>query len=121
MSNVIHSDDHIEVIVLDEPGAGGACHKYTVVKKEIDPEKGGQLELGYVNFQKGGIVLHGVNGLTNEALLAIVIHRLECFQAGEFSCRENAIAKTHIETGLLWLLKRTSDRKERGVEGKEVK
>ena len=28
---------------------------------------------------------------------------------------------THIETGLLWLLKRTSDRKERGVEGKEVK
>ena len=91
--NVIHSDDHIEVVVLDEPGAGGACHKYSIVKKEIDPEKGGQKELGYINFQKGGIVLHGVNGLTNEALLAIVIHR--------FSCRENAIAKTHIETGLL--------------------
>jgi hypothetical protein len=28
---------------------------------------------------------------------------------------------THLETGLLWLEKRTADRKARGVEGKALK
>lgn len=80
-----------------------------------------------LNFQNGPVTkglegrLEGVNGITNEVLLAIVEYRLQGFQSGEFSCRENAIALTHIQDALMWLQKRTRDRLERGVEGQQVK
>lgn len=74
-----------------------------------------------LRFQDGPILEVGINGVTNEALLAIVIDRLRDFQAGDFSCRENALALTHIETGLLWLHKRTADRIGRNVEGRMEK
>ncbi len=51
-----------------------------------------------------------------EEVLAVLIDRI--FLQGDFPCRENAIATTHLETALLWLEKRTADRKARGVEGK---
>lgn len=109
---LIYEDDYIAVYVTDEKGAGGAYHRYDVVNKETDHI------VDSVKFQEGPIKEYGVNGNTQEALLAIVAHRLECFNSGPFPCRENAIAKTHIETGHLWLDKRTRDRKKRGVEGK---
>lgn len=65
--------------------------------------------------------LHTVrDGTTNEELLRVLIDRMHSLQA-KFPCRENAIATTHFETGLLWLEKRTADRKARGVEGKHIK
>lgn len=70
-----------------------------------------------VAFQNGPIKEEGYNGLTQEALFAIIIDRLEGFQSGKFSCRENAVALTHTETALLWLTKRTLDRLARSVEG----
>jgi hypothetical protein len=54
-------------------------------------------------------------------LLAIVIDRLRGFQSGDFKCRENTVALTHIETALMWLQKRTRDRSARGVEGSYTK
>jgi hypothetical protein len=57
------------------------------------------------------------DGTTNEEVLRVLIDRLSSMNA-KFPCRENAIATTHIETALLWLEKRTADRKARGVEGK---
>lgn len=60
------------------------------------------------------------DGTTNEELLRVLIDRMNSMQA-KFPCRENAIATTHFETGLLWLEKRTADRKARGVEGKHLK
>ena len=117
---LIHQDDYIEVHVLDEKGGGCAHHKYAIVRKEIDSEKGGQLELGSIDFQNGGIAENGVNGITNEALLAIVIHRLKCFQSGRFPCDENANALEDIECALHHLESRTQQRKARGVEGKET-
>ena len=60
------------------------------------------------------------DGTTNEELLKVLIDRMNSMQA-KFPCRENAIATTHFETGLLWLEKRTADRKARGVEGKHIK
>lgn len=50
-------------------------------------------------------------------MLEIVRDRLRCFQQGEFSTRENAIALTHIEEALLWMNKRVEDRIERNVLG----
>ncbi len=70
-----------------------------------------------VAFQNGPIAEHGINGVTQEVLLAIVLDRLRSFQSGPFSSRENALAITKIEEGLHWLQQRTLDRMRRGVEG----
>ena len=60
------------------------------------------------------------NGTTNEEVLRVLIDRLSYLQS-KFPCRENAIVITNLETALLWLEKRTADRKARGVEGKRLK
>ena len=46
----------------------------------------------HVLFQNGPVAINGVNGLTNELLLALVAHRLACFQSGTFACIENETA-----------------------------
>ncbi len=103
------ANDLLEITVLDEPGAGGANHEYMV-----EAPKGLTCR---ISFQNGPIAEAGVNGVTQEALLAIVIDRLRSFQAGTFACRENALALTKIEEAQHWLLHRTRKRMERGVEG----
>jgi hypothetical protein len=60
------------------------------------------------------------DGITNEQLLTVLIDRMNHMQS-KFPCRENSIATTHLETALLWLEKRTADRKKRNVEGKHLK
>lgn len=70
-----------------------------------------------VEFQFGPVKEVGVNGLTNEALLAILAHRIGVLNE-KFPCRENSMAITKIEEAKLWLDKRTNDRLTRGVEGK---
>ena len=101
---------------MDEPGAGGANHKYTTFGK---PQTEGHpdLVLGEVSFQNGPIKEAGVNGVMNEDLIAIVIDRMQGFQSGQYKCRENAVALTKLEEALMWLRKRTQDREDRGVEG----
>lgn len=98
-----------KIIATDEPGAGGAHHRYEI---QI-----GEAGFTGISFQKGPLTDVQAAGVHNEDLLAIVIDRLQGFQGGPFVCRENAIALTHLETALLWLNKRTQDRKDRGVEG----
>jgi hypothetical protein len=82
-----------------------------------DDEKARFYVVTRIAFQNGPIKEFGSNGLTQEALFAIIIDRLEGFQTGKFSCRENAVALTHTDTALLWLKKRTFDRLARSVEG----
>ncbi len=73
------------------------------------------------DLEKGNGVLFTVyDGTTNEEVLRMLIDRMNVMQS-KFPCRENAIVITHLETGLLWLEKRTADRKARGVEGKHLK
>ena len=105
-----------EVVVADKPGEGGACHEYYICRsdKRNDTLVG---EFGHVQFQKGPIKENGVNGCHNEDLLAIVIDRLQHFQAGAFKCRENALALTRLEGCMHWLNHRTMERVKRGVEG----
>lgn len=113
-------ENQIEILVMDDPGAGGACHKYYICRADgKDNEAAG--EFGFVKFQNGPIQENGVNGCQQEDLLKIVIDRLRSFQAGDFSCRENAIALTKCEEALHWLESRTRDRIKRGVEGKTEK
>lgn len=106
-------NDTIEVVATDEPGSGGAHHEYLVVIP-------GQTATA-IKFQDGPIGEVGVNGLTQEVLLAIVADRLRSFQAGPFSGRENALALTKIEEAMHWLHHRTLARMRRGVEGTHQK
>lgn len=119
----------LQIDVTDEPGAGGANHRYEITGFDTKSNPSRTDSAGYaasyareiVMFQNGPIKEAGVNGITQEVLLAIVIDRMRSFQAGPFSCRENAIALTHFEEGLMWLQRRTVARIKRGVEGTNQK
>ena len=121
--------NQLRISVLDEPGQGGANHLYQIEgfntqKNKSDPfveRYGKPSDHTTVLFQNGPIGEFGVNGITQEALLAIVIDRLRSFQAGPFSCRDNAIALTHCEDALMRLQRRTRERIKRGVEGTNQK
>lgn len=110
-ANALNYD--IKIGVIDEPGAGGANHVYEIVH--------GSQTLAVLKFQNGPIKEHGVNGITQEALLAVCIDRLEGFQRGEFACRENALALTKLQEAMHWLHHRTRDREARGVEGQTLR
>jgi len=120
----IGSNRHTEVVSMDEPGDGGAFHEYSITyfnnplagRRDV-PVRG---EFGRIKFQKGPVKESGVNGCHQEDLIAIVIDRLQCFQAGDFACRENALAITKLEEALHWLNHRTKERVDRGVEGTSV-
>jgi len=60
------------------------------------------------------------DGTTNEEVLKCLITRMNYLQ-GKFPCRENEIVITKLEESLMWLEKRTNDRKARGVEGRHAK
>lgn len=105
------ANDTLTITVLDEPGQGGANHIYEIA--------GGESPQTHIVFQNGPISAdgNGVNGVTHEALLAIVADRLRSFQKGPYSCKANACALTHIEEAQHWLQQRTLERMRRGVEG----
>ena len=107
------ADSHIDITVMDPPGNGGAHHHYAV-------DVGGTENGMDVRFQNGPVAENGVNGITQETLIAIAMHRLRSFQAGPFACRENAIALTKLEEAMHWLHARTRARIARQVEGKSI-
>ena len=104
-------DKNLELRTCDEPGPGGANHNYAIKLIANDDTR-------YIYFQKGPIKEVGLNGITNESLLELVLHRLNAFQNGPFNCKENAIAADGVNTALEALYSRTRDRQTRGVEGK---
>lgn len=113
--HIVSSDQaaQLEVKVMDEPGQGGANHWY-----EISDNRGCMAK---ILFQNGPIKEFGVNGITQEAMLAIVIDRLRSFQAGQFACDANAVALGQCQSALYNLQARTRERIARGVEGTNVK
>lgn len=122
------ANDKLTIKVMDEPvSMYGSNHHYQIsgyspmsnpatANTVTSPEYFTDLI-----FQNGPIAKVGVNGITNEALLAIVVDRLQGFQRGEFACRENAVAITKLEEAQMWLNKRTVERMQRGVEGTHQK
>jgi hypothetical protein len=112
-------NDALEITAVGEPGPGGAHIRYGILGNTEHIPNIGRRPLGVnLRFQDGPIQKpEDINGISNEALLAVVIHRMRGFQSGPFPCRENAIALTKLEEALMWLQKRTRDRLARGVEG----
>lgn len=98
-----------EVYAIHDPGESGAdC--YSIWRDNHSVTQ--------IDFQTGPrhdpASTEGVNEID---LLEIDRDRLQHFQQGDYRCRENAIALTHIEEALFWLVKRADDRAARGVLG----
>jgi hypothetical protein len=115
------------VEAVDEPGSGGASHCYQIsgfhcgAKGIVNEGESPYYDAALVvNFQNGPIN-EVANGIQNEDLLTILIDRMQGFQSGKFACRENAIALTHLQDAMHWLLHRTRERVARGVEGTHTK
>lgn len=121
-------NDKLKIQVPDEPGAGGANHRYEITGFDATDNASAisatmpvaQMDGLVVLFQNGPINEYGVNGITQEVLLAIVADRLEAFQAGPFACPENRNALAHVQDAMTWLQSRTKARMERGVEGRNA-
>lgn len=84
---------------------------------EPGPSEGGVITGGYIQFQAGPVAEFGHNGTTIEAVLDVLINRLQGFQRGPFSNDYNALAIQHMVTARQALERRTADRVARGVEG----
>ena len=71
---------------------------------------------GPVQFQMGPVPEAGVNGFTNEAMLAILIHRTQVLDS-QYPCDENKAAIAAMQATLDAFNARTAKRQARGVEG----
>jgi hypothetical protein len=114
-------NEALKIEATDEPGAGGANHIYTITTNPGAGPTAHAPQIHHVRFQNGPISEAGVNGISNEALLAVVEDRLKGFQSSQYSCRENALALTHLQESMHWLHHRTRERVARGVEGTSQK
>jgi hypothetical protein len=98
---------YVNAITTTSDGVNVDGHAYVLVAGARNQE---------IGFQLGPVAEAGVNGFQNEQLIAVLVHRLGVLNKA-FPCRENSLAITKLEEALLWLEKRTADRKARGVEG----
>jgi hypothetical protein len=91
-------------------------HRYELENFE-HPDQPGQviqfIEKAYAGY---GPMKTVNDGTTNEEVLRVLINRLRGL-GEKLPGRENSIAITKCEEALMWLEKRTADRKSRGVEG----
>lgn len=97
------------VYAVDEAGVGNANHEYVIMCDN------GPIEIAFQNGPRNAS--DSIRGVLDTDLLEIVRDRLKGFQSGEFACRENACALTHIEEALMWMNRRVEDRIERRVLG----
>lgn len=121
----LHGNPNTKITATDNIGQGGAHHVYLIEPISSPPNFEGDscsvINPFEVRFQNGPIKEEGVNGCHQEDLLAIVIDRLQSFQAGPFACRENALALTKCQEAMHWMDHRTKDRERRQVEVTNVR
>lgn len=91
------------------------CHNYQLKNMMVSKASP---TLSFYEMREDGT---RINGTTNEDIIKVLIHRLkylnEKWQNGKFKCKENSIAIAKLREALMWLEKRTEDRKSRKVEG----
>lgn len=110
-------NSQIEVQAHD-PSIGGAPVRYDIFGPRKPRGQAGMVPSFGLNMKfQDGPIADGINGLTNEVLLAILMDRLEGFQTGPYKCDENAAALAHLGDAMQILSERTQKRVERGVEG----
>lgn len=110
------ANDKLIVRSTDNPGPGGAHHSYVITIPHDTERDFGPVRYS-LDFQNGAIEEVGVNGVTHEALLSILIDRLECFQNGPYKSPYNDRALAGLLAAQQALKERTEERMARGVEG----
>lgn len=119
------ANDVLRVLVFDEPGPGGAHHAYRIEGYNYTKNPacsawivpGDRVDGVTLLFQNGPINEVGVNGLTHEALIVILIDRLTCFQQGPYANEFNERALESLMNAQDALLERTRRRMAQGIEG----
>lgn len=109
----IHTDNNgvaVKSISTLSDGTDVEGHEYQILVGASDVN---------ISFQRGPVKEVGVNGITSEALLAILIHRTEVLNH-KFPCRENELAIAGLLAALMQFESRTRDRMQRGVEGQNI-
>lgn len=97
--------DNLGLEITKTPDHNSYCIDYGNINKNT-----------IINFQNGSPKNHGVNGVTNEALIAIVIDRIK-YQNSKVKSDFNITALEHLEIALKCLEDRMSDRVVRDVVG----
>ena len=105
---ILHTDNNDVSAVHKNDANTLPGHFYTI-------EKDGTV-LGNITFQNGPVGEVGVNGITSEALLAIVIHRTKILN-DMFPSSYNELALHSLCGALTAFEARTKDRIKRQVEG----
>lgn len=84
-----HNNDGIKILALDQAESGPPL-KY-VIEYSIPGGDARSVVVG-LTFQDGPMDLFGVNGLSDESLLAILIDRMEGFDNGREACKGTTLA-----------------------------
>lgn len=125
-------NDNIHVGAIGEPGPGGAIIQYEVaplVSMELTEEQKARLGIEKrmvphastitIKFQDGNPA-DGINGVSNEALLAVLMDRTLGFQNGPGRCAENAEVLEHLTAAMNIWKRRTARRVAEGTEGTTI-
>lgn len=100
-----------------EPLSVGASYllpTYVVTDNGIEDGDG-----SFIYFCKGNKEdrsIHRQEGIFTETLIQTAKEYLEAVNVGELSSRETSTAITKLDEALMWLQKRSDDRKRRGVQ-----
>jgi len=105
--------DVLFIHVIDEPAFGGMNHVYEIASSNSVFAD----TIDMVRFQYGPVKEQGVNGISDVALLAVLIDRLRSFQASPFACEENGQTLMHLEEAMNWQNFRRQNRIDQGVQG----
>lgn len=105
-------NDRIEIWADErDPNSGNASHHYQL---RMDGKV-----VAAISFQHGPRDADGSTaGITEAALFAVILDRLNGFQAGPYRCRENALQITKVEEAHQWTRERAWTRHRQGVLGK---
>lgn len=95
------ANSKINLFATDEAGPGGASHQYFA-------EGPGVAQM--LHFQNGALQESGLNGITNEVLLAIVMDRMEAWQHGPYANDYNHRALSHLQCAILEMQARSAER-----------
>lgn len=106
------------IYAIDKPSPNNNSYHEFIINYEPDSETSELL--GRIKLQNGNFKEFGHNGIFTEHLLVIARDCLERFNTSKYACQENSIAINNINTALMWLNKRSSERVKRGVYGTET-
>jgi hypothetical protein len=114
-------NDDLILIAMNPPNGHAAPCEYRISVDRPPTREwlGRDTTLHVLEFHTGNPA-DGINGISNEVLLAIVRDRLECYQKSKFACDKNGHALVQIIGAMSALAERSAERTSRGVEGTQT-